>query len=236
LLARLAVALLLLYFLAAYVFMPQWWRRYERKHPALENAPTLTHTASGIPGDPLNVALVGTEKEVKTIMLAAKWYPADPLTLRSCLEIADATVLKRAYDDAPVSSLYLWGHKEDLAFEQPVGADPRKRHHVRFWRSEKTDVDGRPLWLGAAIYDSRVGFSHTTGQITHHTAADIDAERDKLFADLQQTRELSNTYVVDDFQPLRTGRNGGGDPWYTDGRLFVGVIQFGNEPVSAAHP
>ena len=66
-------------------------------------------------------------------MLAAKWYPADRLTWRSCLRIADASVLRRAYADAPVSNLYLFG-EEDLAFEQPVGRDPRQRHHVRFWR------------------------------------------------------------------------------------------------------
>ena len=79
-------------------------------------------------------------------MVAARWYPADPLTLRSCLEIAEATVLKRPYDDAPVSSLYLFGRKEDLAFEQPVGNDPRERHHVRFWLTERKDR--RPAGLG----------------------------------------------------------------------------------------
>ena len=38
-------------------------------------------------------------------MLAAKWYPADALSLKSCLEIAEATVFKRPYDDAPVSRM-----------------------------------------------------------------------------------------------------------------------------------
>jgi hypothetical protein len=120
--------------------------------------------------------------------------------------------------------LFLWGRKEDLAFEQPVGNDPRQRHHVRFWRSAKLDADGRPLWVGAAIFDQRVGLSHTTGQITHHTAPDIDAERDTLFADLQRTGDLLERYFVDGFHRIRQGRNGGGDAWHTDGRLEVGVI------------
>src|SRR5262245_4495295 len=108
------------------------------------------------------------------IMVAAKWYPADPLTLRSCLEIAEATVLRRPYDDAPVSNLYLFGRREDLAFEQPVGNDPSRRHHVRIWRSVHAHSDGRPIWFGSITYDARVGFSRTTGQITHHIGADID--------------------------------------------------------------
>ena len=220
----LVVAILLLWAAVAYLVMPDAWKWYVGRHPSLEDIPDITHTASGIPGDPLNVGLIGTEIEVKRILLAAKWYPADPLTLRSCLEIAEATVLKRTYDDAPVSNLYLFGRKEDLAFEQPVGDNPRKRHHVRFWRTEKTDPDGRPLWIGSATYDERVGLSHTTGQVTHHIAADVDAERDHLFDCLKKNNDLAEVYAINDFHKTRQGRNGGGDPWHTDGRLLVGVI------------
>jgi hypothetical protein len=216
--------LLLAYLVVAYLVMPWVWTWYVRDHPALDAVPHITFTVDGLPGDPLNVALIGTETALKKILLAAKWYQADPLTLRSSLEIAEAAVLERPYVDAPVSNLYLWGRKEDLAFEQPVGDNPRQRHHVRFWRADQVDRDGRPVWVGAAIYDTRVGFSDTTGQITHHTAADIDAERDKLFRDLKQTGDLSEVYTIQGFHKILQGRNGGGDPWHTDGGLAVGVI------------
>jgi hypothetical protein len=218
-------AFLALWFLAAYLVMPEFWSHYARRHPRLADIPGITHTGNGLPGDPLNVALIGTETQVKKIMLAAHWYPADPLTLKSCLEIAEASVLKRPYDDAPVSNLYLFGRKQDLAFEQPAGDSPRHRHHVRFWRTEEPDEDGRPVWVGAAIYDKRVGLSHDTGQITHVTAANIDAERDYLFHDLKETGDLTEEYFIDGFHKVLKGKNGGGDPWYTDGRLEVGVIR-----------
>jgi hypothetical protein len=221
---KVVTGLLVLWLVVAYLLLPALWKRYVRRHPSLEDIPAITHTRAGIPGDPLNVALIGTEDEVMKVMVAAKWYPADPLTFRSCLKIASATVLKRQYDEAPVSNLYLFGRKQDLAFQQPVGSDPRQRHHVRFWKSKQVDADGRPAWVGAAIYDERVGFSHTTGQITHHTGPDIDDERDYLFRDLENTRDLSETYVVDGFHTTLKGRNGGGDPWFTDGRLFAGVV------------
>ena len=222
--AALAAGLLLAYLLVAYALMPIGWMRYTHRHPALDDVPGITQTADGIPGDPLNVALIGTETELKTIMAAAKWYPANPLGLRSDLGIAVDTVLKRPDDRAPVSNLYLWGRKEDLAFEQPVDNNPRQRHHVRFWRAENSAPDGRPVWVGSAVYDERVGFSRTTGQITHVTAPDIDAERDYLFECLKKTSDLSETYFVDNFHKVRKGRNGGGDPWETDGRLDVGII------------
>src|SRR5260370_23297980 len=116
-LAAVGVAVVLLYLLVAYVLMPAFWTRYTHRHPLFDDIPGITRTGTGIAGDPLNVALVGTEIDVKKILLAAHWYPADPLTLKGCLEIAESSVLKRPYDDAPVSNLFLFGRKEDLAFD-----------------------------------------------------------------------------------------------------------------------
>jgi len=223
----LVAGLLLAWLVLAYFLIPALWRRYTHRHPSLEDIPGVTHTANGIPADPLNVALVGTKGEVLKIMAAAKWYQADSLSIRSDLKIAAASVLKRDYDQAPVSNLFLYGRKEDLAFEKPAGDNPRQRHHVRFWQSDRVDWDGRPVWVGAAIYDRRVGLSHTTLQITHHTAADIDTERDYLFNDLKQTSDLSEFFIVEGFHKVRQGKNGGGDPWHTDGNLYAGVIADG---------
>ena len=216
------------YVLVAYVLAPLAWVSYAHLHPALNAAPTITKTHSDIPGDPLNVALIGTEDDVKKVMAAAKWFAADKLGLQADLRIADDTVLKLPYDKAPVSSLYLFGRKQDLAFEQPVGGNPSQRHHVRFWKADKVDDQGRPLWFGSATYDERVGLSETTGQITHHISGDIDAERDHILSTLKETGELTVEYV-DGFQPKLTGRNGGGDEWKTDGRLGVGTISAGAE-------
>jgi hypothetical protein len=217
-------SVLAVYFLVAYVLMPIVWIRYAHRHPALDDMPGITLTGDDHPGDPINVALIGSEAQVKQIMKAAGWFPADPLGLRSDVKIAADTVLKRPYDDAPVSSLYLFGRKEDLAFEQPVGDDPRQRHHVRYWKSAKVDAEGRPLWAGSVTYDKRVGLSHTTGQVTHHIAADVDAERDRLFAELQKTGELMDVEFINGFHKVLSGKNGGGDPWHTDGRLEIGTI------------
>jgi hypothetical protein len=213
------------YLIVAYILVPSLWRGFSHRHPAIDDTPGITITGDGHPGDPINVALIGSESDVRRAMHASGWYPADPLGIHSDLEIAVDTVLERPYNTAPVSNLFLWGRKEDLAFEQPVGDDPRQRHHVRFWKSTQRDAQDRPAWLGSATYDRRVGLSHTTGQITHHIAADVDAERDHLLSNLKQSGDLADVQFVDDFHKVREGRNGGGDPWRTDGRLVVGTIQ-----------
>ncbi|HEU5117588.1 MAG TPA: LssY C-terminal domain-containing protein, partial [Isosphaeraceae bacterium] len=84
---KILTVIVILWFLAAYVVFPALWRHYEH-HPALENAPKTTLTSQGIPGDALNVALLGTETQVVKAMLDAGWDPADPVTLRSSLRIA----------------------------------------------------------------------------------------------------------------------------------------------------
>lgn len=225
----LAGGLLLSYLAIAYVVMPLIWRTETRRHPDLSGSADITHTASGIPGDPLNIGLVGSELDIIRAMTAAGWYPADAITFRSSVRIAVDSVFRRPDDDAPVSNLYLFGRKQDLAFEQPVGNSPRQRHHVRFWRSDKLD-EGRPLWFGAATFDESVGLSHTTGEVTHHIGPNVDAERDRIVDELRTAGEVLEVYWVAHFHRELEGKNGGGDPWYTDGRLAVAVLRVHPNP------
>ena len=223
------VLLVGVYLLIAYVVAPALWRHYEH-YPPMQAAPKTTLTGTGSPGDPLNVALAGEREELIQAMIAAGWFPADPETFKSGLKIAAAVLADRPYPEAPVSKLFLFGRKEDMAFEQPAGKSPRHRHHVRFWKSKELSLDGRPVWLGAATYDRSVGFSHHTGQITHHIAPDIDAERDRIVADLRDADQLVQVFQVTGVGPTLDGRNGGGDWYYTDGEMTVGVIASGNVP------
>lgn len=222
--------LLLVWAAAAYVIIPAVWEHYIYEHPLFDASPRITQTGDGHPGDPLNVALIGSKEQIEKIMAAAKWYPAAALGLDSDIKIAVDTVLSRPDEHAPVSSLYLFGRKEDLAFEQPVGDSPRHRHHVRLWKTEHFGPDGEPQWIGSAVYDEGVGLSRTTGQITHVTAANVDAERDYLFQCLEGTGELAEHYIEFDFHTQLSGKNGGGDPWKTDGNLYVGIIKESGMP------
>src|ERR1017187_5913710 len=112
---KVVFALIVAWLLFAYLILPALWRHYEH-HPVLENAPKTSWTAQGIPGDPLNVGLIGTEKELIQAILGSGWDSADPVTLRSSIRIAGSVVRDRPYVDAPVSSLFLFGRKQDLAF------------------------------------------------------------------------------------------------------------------------
>lgn len=193
-------------------------------HPALARSPRHATTAQGHQGDAVNVAFIGTEEQLHRTLALSGWYAADPITLETSLRIAADCVLDKPYAHAPVSDLYVWGRKQDAAFEQPIGQSPNQRHHVRFWRSREVDARGRPLWLGAATFDERVEISRTTGGFTHKIGPAIDKERDKLLVDSISASALDGYYWVDQFHTAPEGTNGGGDPYFTDRRLAVGVI------------
>jgi hypothetical protein len=221
--AWIALGIVGTYLLVAYFILPELGKEKALRHPDLRDGARLTHTGSGIPGDPLNIALVGSEEDVIGALLAAGWRPADALSFKSSVRIAVDTVFDKPDPNAPVSNLYLFGRKEDLAFEKPVGHSPKERHHVRFWKSEQMD-DGRSIWMGAATHDTGVELSRTTAEATHRISPDVDAERELLLADLTKANRLLGTRWIEGFHKELQGRNGGGDPWRTDGRLAVATL------------
>jgi hypothetical protein len=217
---QLTLVLLIVYALLAYFALPLFWTHYEHQK-GLAGLPMVTMTPQDIPGDPINVGLIGDDSDVLCAMHAAGWYPADPVTLRSSIEIAGSVLLDRPYRDAPVSPLLYLGRREDLAFEKPVGDSADHRHHVRFWKVLDKGEEHRPVWLGDATFDRSVGISRYTGAITHHIGADIDAERAALAHDLEAAGMVTARYQVTGIGPTLAGRNGGGDLYYTDGEVWI---------------
>ncbi|SDZ14140.1 LssY C-terminal domain-containing protein [Herbiconiux ginsengi] len=183
-----------------------------------------TRTSDGLLGDPVNLGLLGTEEQVHTALLAAGWTRADDLTLRSATKIVTSTVLRRSYNEAPVSPLMLFGRNQDFAYQQEVKGNPAKRHHVRFWKCP----DGWLLpgghttdWLAAGTYDRAVGFSLFTLQITHKIDENTDVERDHIVTTVQDADPAVTVRVLEDFATGYHSRNGGGDQIVTDGDLPI---------------
>ncbi|MFH1793224.1 MAG: LssY C-terminal domain-containing protein [Pseudomonadota bacterium] len=206
----------------AYLAAPFVWSELESGSPPRA---MLTTTPLGIPGDPLNFGLVGSEAEIVAAFHAIGWRPADSITLKSAVEIGLSVVLDRPYPDAPVSNLVYEGRRQDLAFEKEDGKSAGRRHHARLWKVETDGADDRPLWLGTVSYDRDAGLSHDTLQITHHIAPDLDAERDALIGGFDTAGLLAGSYPVDGVGPTQDGRNGGGDRYFTDGKARVGVLK-----------
>ncbi|GAA3221702.1 LssY C-terminal domain-containing protein [Oerskovia jenensis] len=196
-----------------------------------------TRTANGLLGDPVNLALLGEEEQVRAAMAAAGWTLADDVTLASSGRIVAATLGRRSYDQAPVSPLFLFGRQQDFAYQQEVEGNPSRRHHIRFWRCPP----GWPLpggrrvdWLAAGTYDRSVGISLFTLQVTHKIEADTDEERDHVVATLRRADVGVEVEVIEDFSTGYHARNGGGDAIRTDGDLPIADVRGVAVPASSA--
>ncbi|MDO5053349.1 MAG: LssY C-terminal domain-containing protein [Pseudoclavibacter sp.] len=183
-----------------------------------------TRTSDGLLGDPVNVALMGDEAQIHHAMREAGWTRADEITAASTWGIVASTLSGRSYPEAPVSPLFLFGRRQDFAYQQEVDGNPGKRHHVRFWRCPDGWLlpGGRRVdWLAAGTYDRSVGLSLFTLQITHKIDENTDIERDYIVRTVSEASPQVRVEVLADFSSGYHCRNGGGDSIVTDGDLPV---------------
>jgi hypothetical protein len=87
-------SVLVLYLTLSYLLLPRLWEHHEHQ-PGLASKGAVTHTADGIPGDPLNVGIVGDKTDLLRAMNDAGWIPADPITFSngssSCCSVSSGS-------------------------------------------------------------------------------------------------------------------------------------------------
>lgn len=200
-----ALALGLTYAIAAYVILPRAVRM-GLKVLQRQLVPRFTISGDGLPGDPVNLALVGTFQQLRVAFAAAGWSEADRLGLASSWRMVRAFVFNSPYPTAPFSTFYLFGRRQDIGFQKAIDNSPRKRHHIRFWalslaraqdtvgtakfwlNSDRPAEIERVLWVGAGTKDTGLSLTQLTFQITHATDSDTNVERDYIIAELTKNR------------------------------------------------
>ena len=215
------LALGVTYGVAAYVILPRVVRMGLKVLQHLQ-VPQYTITGDGLPGDPVNLALIGTLHQLKTAFATAGWVGADRLGLVSSWRMVQAFTLNSPYPTAPFSTLYLFGRGQDIGFQKAIDNSPRKRHHIRFWALSLSYAEGalgtagfwlntdRPpddapvLWVGAGTRDTGFSLTWLTFQITHATDSDTNTERDFIIAELKKSRVVDDvtSYVEDRDLPV----------------------------------
>lgn len=199
------LAIFLTYVLTAYVLIPVGIRILRIFIPA-RHLPLYCVTPDGFASDPINIGVIGTKQELASAMQAAGWSIADKHTLRNIALEVISTILRRQYPSAPMSSLYLFGRKQDVGFEL-LREGRGHRHHVRFWattfekdqelsvrtihwspRRQKHSENESVLWLGAASRDIGLTLIRHNAQITHMIHPDTDNERDFIIEQLSHNQ------------------------------------------------
>jgi hypothetical protein len=195
--------------------------------PPWQGLPMRTTTRTGMPGDPVNVAIEGSRAAILAAFQAIGWLPADSLSARSDARLATDAMMHRLYPRAPVSRLYLFGRAQDFAVEYELGSVAR-RDHARFWDTGRQDAATRlELWIGDAARD--VGIKallrhHMPIGTTHRIDPDVDAERARIVAAFQAAGLAASVVMEPGSGATINGHNAGGDRFFTDGRVALIVL------------
>jgi hypothetical protein len=234
------VALGITYGLAAYVILPRAVRM-GLKILQRKSVPSFTITGDGLPGDPVNLVLIGTLQQLRTAFSTVGWVEADRLGLASSWRMVRAFVLNAPYPTAPFSTLYLFGRGQDIGFQKAIDNSPRKRHHIRFWALSLAQADemgtasfwlntDRPsdndpvLWVGAGTRDTGFSLTQLTFQVTHATDSDTNAERDYIVAELSNNRVIADVTSYQCGEPLPMKRV---NHYVTDGEITLASLTVG---------
>ena len=229
------LALGLTYGVAAYVILPRAIRLGLR---ILQRGrvPSYTITGDGLPGDPVNIALVGTLQQLRSAFAGIGWSEADRLGVATSWGMIRAFVLNSPYPTAPFSTLYLFGRGQDVGFQKAIDNSPRQRHHVRFWalsltraqdtwgsvrfwiNTDRPAEDERVIWIGAGTRDTGLSLTRLSYQITHATDSDTNAERDYIMAELTKDRMIEVATIYRHGQLLPTERV---NHYVTDGEVTL---------------
>ena len=237
------LAVAVTYGIAAYIILPRAIRM-GLKILKRQRVPSYTITGDGLPGDPVNLALVGTLQQLRSAFAALGWSEADRLSLASSWGMVRAFVLNSPYPTAPFSTLYLFGRGQDIGFQKAIDNSPRKRHHIRFWalsqsvaqqtwgtaqfwlNTERPPESERVLWIGAGTRDTGLSLTRLSFQITHATDSDTNAERDYIVAELMGNRSIEAVRVYQAGEKILTERV---NHYVTDGDIAMAVLAPGGQ-------
>ena len=234
----LSIAIFFTYVLGAYVLIPALIRLVRIIRP-VSHLPLYCVTPDGFASDPINIGIIGTRSQLMAAMEQAGWYEADPHSLRKLPKYMLSTLFGWSYPNAPVSSLFLFGRKQEVAFEIPMEGGSGSRHHVRFWATTFKDKkrltvrnihwhhrrmhvrDDTLLWVGAASLDVGLAPIRHNLQITHMIHPDTNAERKLLVSQLKDAGLVASTQTVKLGSAYRLSNRAWRGSLHTDGKMII---------------
>jgi hypothetical protein len=176
-------------------------------------------------GDMVNFVIIGNEKDVQAALDAADWHVADTSDVRAVLSAVSETYENKNYLQMPMSTLYLFGRRQDFGYEQaePI-AMVASRHHFRIWKTDFT-WKGSQVWVGAGTHDIGFAKDKRNGEVTHKIDPAVDGERDNIGSSLQKSGKAKTLTYYLPANPVQDAKNATGDGYHSDGRVLVIFLQ-----------
>jgi LssY C-terminus len=198
----------------------------------LRELPCCTSREDGTgEGDPINVVIVGSGEDAVASLVESGWTFTEAITVDSIRRMVGAAIARQSYYSAPVSSLYAFGRKQDLALQRGR-ATISQRNHMRLWLAPFR-CEGSAVWIGQVSRDIGVKMTSKSPSLTTHIIDPVvDESREYLFHSLLQSEAVGRFAFVKGVGAATIDdprRNLTGDPYFTDGMRLV--VWLSREPV-----
>jgi hypothetical protein len=192
---------------------------------ALDGLPRRVNDQLNNLGDMVNFVIVGSLKDVRAALEASDWHVADTNNTRAVVNAVLQTYDSKDYLAMPMSTLYLFGRKQDFGYEmaEPI-AMVASRHHFRIWKAP-FKWKGQEVWVGAGTHDIGFAKDKRNDSVTHKIDPAVDGERDHIGASLQKSNKGKTFSYFLPSNPVQEARNATGDGYHSDGRLLVVFLQ-----------
>ena len=191
----------------------------------IDNLPRRVNDQLNNQGDMVNFVILGDQKDVQAALEAATWHVADTDNRKAVLNAVMQTYDSKDYLAMPMSTLFLFGRKQDFGYEmaEPI-AMVASRHHFRIWKAPAT-WKGHEMWVGAGTHDIGFAKDKRNNGVTHKIDPAVDGERDNIGSSLQKVNKGRTFSYYLPPNPVRDARNATGDGYHSDGRLLVIFLQ-----------
>ena len=193
-----------------------------------------TNSGGSREGDPLNIVVIESQSDPIIPFIARGWHLTQKLDVASMIETVRAFIFRDEYLTSPVSPLYVFGRREDVAL-QKARSTISERIHARLWLTPYT-VESRRIWIGQVSRDIGVRLTDQTWNLTtHKIGPDVDFDRGYLLQDLLMSGLVERYGFVEGAPaaPSSAPRtNLTGDPYYTDGLRVVVFLSKQKNPVN----
>src|SRR5208283_856892 len=180
--------------------------------------PPRVLNGEGREGDMVNLIFIARSEDLQAAFERAGWVKTDKWQPMMAWHLLS----QRTHDaKLPMARFYLFGRTQDYSYALP---DPTavvsRRHHLRIWKTE-SEVNGYPIWAGAATHDVAIIIAKQGRLINHSIDPQVDTERDFIGTNLEDTHLVGHQEYLHSGDPVFEAETTSGETYYSDSRILL---------------
>ena len=189
--------------------------------------PPRALNGQGREGDMINLIFIAKEDDFSRVFVRAGWVKVDKMKPTLFWHLLWQ---RKHYAKLPMGTLYAFGRAQDYSYALPYPtAILTRRHHLRIWKTDH-QINGSPVWVGAATHDVAIKFVKRKLWMIHRIDPDVDAEREFIARNLTETRLVTQVEYLSSVLPVFTAQTASGEAYHSDSKMLL--LDFSREVAS----